>query len=374
METEHFAIAYSEKNPGEAAKEISLKIKLSFPTRINYIVVLFTPHYHPAHILKTITLTLKPQNILGIQTPCVIFEEKAIQKGVVACCINKDKFRVKETFLKSGEQQTIESFLRLSFRRLKRENFCLLSFLAPSIKPSSYLNGVRLSLGQVFNFIGAGYIRKHAPYAYQIINDTISEGLTVVSMEGLQMRTLHIGGFVPLGKPFTITKTSTARGVISEINGQPAVQIYKRYLDEKFENFIKNRLFSLYPLGIRKNGSVKLVNVIDSLEDGSLLYLGKVKERDQGHLMFLDSAFILRELKEKLGALKKETGLIFIINSLDRKNILGESFGNEIRLIKQTLGGSSKIIGLYSDYAFVSDPDKGYVDVDNGRMLITLWQ
>ena len=64
MSKETFAIAFSEREQAEAIKEIALKIKLVFPKRINYLIVLFTPDYYPKNILKTINLTLKPRRIL----------------------------------------------------------------------------------------------------------------------------------------------------------------------------------------------------------------------------------------------------------------------------------------------------------------------
>ncbi len=107
MEKETFAIAFSRKAQAEAIKEISLEIKLTFPKKINYLIILSTPDYHPSNILKTITLTLKPQQILGIQSPFLIFEGKVISKGVVACCINKEGVEFNETFSKETDPQKI---------------------------------------------------------------------------------------------------------------------------------------------------------------------------------------------------------------------------------------------------------------------------
>lgn len=374
MKKEDFAIAFSEKDGEEAIKEISLKIKLNFPKRINLLIILFTSHYLPSNILKTLDLTLKPQKILGLQAPFLIFEEEIIQKGIVACCINKEGVKLEEFFLKNNLSQEIETSLRLSFSKLKKKNTYLLSFLSPSINPSSYLDIIRLSLGKVFNLVGGGFITKYSPSTYQIVNNTVNEGLVTITMEGLHLDFLRSGGYLPLGKPFTITKT-VAGNIIREINGQPAASIYRHYLEEKSESFIKNRLFTLYPLGIKKNGTIRLVSITDCLEDGSLMYVGEVKEKDSGHIMLLDSDLLLKELKRGLESLKeKGQGLVFILNSLVRKKILKESSAQEIKLIKQTLGWEFKIIGLYSDYFFISDREKGYIDIEAGNLQIILWQ
>ena len=46
----------------------------------------------------------------------------------------------------------------------------------------------------------------------------------------------------------------------------------------------------------------------------------------------------------------------------------------EIKLTKQILGDKVKIIGLYSDYSFFSDAQKGDIDIESGNFIITLWK
>ena len=78
MNKEEFAIAFSEKEQAEAIREVSLKIKSIFPKDISNILILFTPEYQPRTILKTITLTLNPKRILGLQAPSLIFEGRIV--------------------------------------------------------------------------------------------------------------------------------------------------------------------------------------------------------------------------------------------------------------------------------------------------------
>lgn len=375
MSKETFAIAFSEREQAEAIKEIALKIKLVFPKRINYLIVLFTPDYYPKNILKTINLTLKPRRILGLQSPFLIFEGKVISKGVVACCINKEGVEFHETFSKATDTQEIESFLASSFKKLKRKDFSFFSFISPQIDPFAYLKGVKMSLGKFFELIGAGFTKKYSSYSPQIVNNTPVEGVINIAIKGLKVRSLRLGGYVPLGKPFTITKTTTNRNIIMEIDNQPALNIYKHYLQEKFETFVKNHLFSFYPLGISTNGSMRLVNVIDCLEDGSLLCMGEVREKESGHIMLLDTTLLMKNLKDKLAPLRNDRqGLVFIINSLTRKKNLGENTKKEIAAIKETLGDKSKIIGIYADYSFFADKEKRDINIETGNLLVTMWE
>ena len=248
MNKETFAIAFSEREQVEAIKEISLKIKLVFPKKIDYLIILFTPDYNPKNLLKTIDLTLKPKKVLGLQSPFLIFEGKVVSKGVVACCINKDGMELHEIFSKASSSQEIESFLTSSFKKLKRRDFSFFSFVSSQVNPTTYIRGVKISMGKFFELLGAGFRKQYSSYNSQIVNNELGNGIISLALKGLRVRSLRLGGYVPLGKPFTITKTTTDRNIILEIDNQPAINIYKHYLQEKFKTFVKNHLFSFYPL------------------------------------------------------------------------------------------------------------------------------
>ena len=374
MENKDFAIAFSQREGEEAIKEVSLKIKRIFPKRIDYLILLFTPHYTPSHILKTVNFTLKPKKLFCLQAPWLIFEDKSVQKGVVACCINKEQLYSHEAFLEAEKAEEIESFFYSAFKNLKKRNYSFLSFLSPSINPTSYLNSIKLSLGEAFNSLGVGYMKKYSDHSYQIIGNEVNEGLANIALKGVQIHFLQLSGYVPLGKPFNINKVVANRNLIMEIDGNPAVNIYRHYAEEKFDLFMRKKLFSLYPLGIKKNGSLQLINIIECLRDGSLIYTGQLKEGSQAHIMFIDTASLFNDLKMKLaGFRQKGEGLIFIINSLVRKRILKDVALEEVKFIKQILGDNSKIIGLYSDYCLSSSQEKGYIDMETGNLLLTLW-
>ncbi|MDP2922198.1 MAG: FIST C-terminal domain-containing protein [Candidatus Omnitrophota bacterium] len=367
---EKFAIALSEKAEEEASKEVSLKIKSVFPKSIRYLLVFFTPQYHPWNILNSINFTLKPHMIIGTQTPLLIFENKLIEKGVVACCINKAEAELKTIFIKNDEPQNIESSLRSSLKDYPREEQSMFSLLSHQFNIFNYLRGVELSLGKSFDVFGAGYIKKYFSKNYQIIGNSVEEGLLNVMVKGIEIDFLRISGFIPLGKPFTITKAISKKGIIMEINGQPAINIYKHYLREKFDSFMKNYLFSLYPLGIRRENDIHLVSIIEYLQDGSLACVGEIKENSEAHIMLLQPSSLMESLDDTLQPLKdKEEGLVFIINSMTRKKILKEHAEEEISIIKNNLGDKFKLFGIYSDYSFFTNKETREIELESGSLL-----
>ncbi|MBU1121096.1 MAG: FIST C-terminal domain-containing protein [Candidatus Omnitrophota bacterium] len=372
---EKFALALSEKTQEDAAREVSLKIKSIFPKSIKYILLFFTPQYKPSLLLKTLNFTLNPKMVLGIQAPLLIFENRIIEKGVIALCINKKEAFLKEIFTKKYSPQDIEASLRKGLKQFDRDKQFLLSTIPQQCSPSDYLQSLTLSLGKAFNVLGVGFLKKYASKNYLIINNSVDEGLLNIIGSGLKLTFLKIGGFIPLGKPFIITRVISERNIIMEINGEPAINIYKHYFEEKFEAFTLNNLFPLYPFGIKEKDKTNILIIKECLEDGSLVCMGEIKENTKVHLMLLHPPSLLDALQEQLTPLKNiAESLIFMINSLPRKKILRDSATEEIKTIHDILGKSHKIFGIYSDYSFFPDKDLQKNIMETGNLILTLWE
>jgi hypothetical protein len=370
-----FVTAASEKNGEEAVKEVSLKIKAVFPRAAKHILVFYTPHYQPLTILKTIQYTLKPDFLTGVEAPALIFEDNIIEKGIVACCINNEKAFLKNTLIKNTSSADIELAMRKALHDFAGEKHFVFSFIPPHFNYSQAISGLKIALGKNFNMSGAGYVKKYAPRTFNIIDKTVDEGMLNILGRGLDVESYKISGFMPLGKPFTITKVLARSNVITEINNQPAINIYKKYLEEKFDAFKKNRLFPIYPLRVMEEGKARLVSVLDSLEDGSLVCMEEVKENCRANLTILHPPSLFEKLEYELEPLKNSTGgLLFITNSFIRKKILKDNAQEELRLINKHLGQSFKIIGIYSDYCFCPSYETGEVGIENGPLLLSAWR
>ena len=163
-------------------------------------------------------------------------------------------------------------------------------------------------------------------------------------------------GWKPLGKPRTINKTSGC--VINTIDGEPAVRLYESYFGEDIKTLRESRLSpmtTLYPIGVflENERSYLLRNAIDILDDGSIVCQGEVPEGAEMHLMIgskdsckqaaLDAALEVRD-----GLSGHQAKLILIIESMTRYKMLGRSAIQEIQIIKDVLGYTTPMIGMYS--------------------------
>ena len=163
-------------------------------------------------------------------------------------------------------------------------------------------------------------------------------------------------GFKPLGKPRFITKIDGP--IIHTIDNKPAIEIYQHFLGEDaqgLKNAALNSYATMYPLGIymEEDREYLLRNVIDILQDGSIVCHGGIPEGAEVHLMISNkdscqnSAMEAAEIvKASLG--DKQARLVLIFESLARHKILGNFAFSEIQAIKNVLGYTTPLVGMCS--------------------------
>ena len=369
------ACAFSDRPTEDAVRDLSLRIKTACGAGIKYLFVFFTAHNHPITLMQSLKRTINPKALWGMEVPALVYEDKVSPKGVLAIAVNGDDVTLRPIFTKNDAWENVESLFRKELKDFTGEKSFVFSTLPVGANFANYRRGIGMSLGKNTNVIGAGYLKRFAQKQYLIIDDKIEEGCISFVGKGLGLECLRMGGFVPLGKPFTVTKTLPDHSLVIEINNRPAIEMYKFYFEDKFENFKKRRYFSFYPIGVIEGGKMRLVSVIDALKDGSLVCLGSIKEGSSGNFTILHQPSLFQTLKSKLEPIRKNgEGFVFMINSLMRKKILMDSYTEEIRAVKTHLGDKFKIAGIYADYTIY--PDKQLMDIgmETGNLLISLWK
>ncbi|MCF7891913.1 MAG: FIST C-terminal domain-containing protein [Candidatus Omnitrophica bacterium] len=374
MKNDEYSLHLSQKNTAESAKQISLEIKAKFRNKPFFIFILFTPDYNPKELSQVFNLTLNNPNLLGVQAPLLIYKNKFIEKGIIGCCICKEKTNINSLFIGSQDSEKIEYNLKKHFKQIKRKDIKLISFLSPQINSLSFLEGLRFSLGKLINFSGAGCHHKYSPQADFILKKGVGNGLVNLAFDGITNDIFRLQNFVIFGKPFTITRLNPKQQIIYEINNKPAVEIYKHYFEEKFNTFIENRLFTYYPLGISSKNSFRLLTIVDILEDGSFLFRGNLRNKTKGNLMTLREHYSREDLMANWGEKKNDReGLVFIINSLNRRKILGQKSTQEIENIKEVIFPKKEMFGVYSDYYLFPDLQTQDISIESGGLLLNVW-
>lgn len=163
-----------------------------------------------------------------------------------------------------------------------------------------------------------------------------------------------LGGWDPFGIERTITKSKN--NVLYELDGQPALKLYKEYLGEKASGLPGTGL--LFPLRLRlKNGEkeVEVVRTVLGIDEvaQSVTFAGDMPEGTLAMLMkanferLIDGASEAGGMSvESLGSGKAE--LAILISCVGRIMVLKERVEEEIEAVRVKIGSEAAIIGFYS--------------------------
>lgn len=204
------------------------------------------------------------------------------------------------------------------------------------------------------------------------------EGL--VTAVGLYGEHLHIGhgsqgGWDQFGPERTVTRS--AGNVLFELDGQPALDLYKRYLGERAEGLPATGL--LFPLTIRADAAnsrsvVRTILAVDAAAR-SMTFAGDIPQGARAQLM---RANFDRLVDGACGAAEHarqacEGGgdvLSIAISCVGRRLVLGERAEDEVEVTLDRLPAGTQQIGFYS-YGEISPVADGHCELHNQTMTLT---
>jgi hypothetical protein len=183
------------------------------------------------------------------------------------------------------------------------------------------------------------------------------------------------GGWDIFGPERRVTRSQA--NVLHEIDGTPALALYKRYLGERAAGLPATAL--LFPLAMRqsKTDEQRLVRTILSVNeaDQSMVFAGDVPE---GSLVQLMRASFDRLIEGAADAARQTcipaavsgATLAIAISCVGRRLVLGERTEEEVEVVRSTLPKETGLIGFYS-YGEFSPRGLGSCDLHNQTMTLT---
>jgi len=185
-----------------------------------------------------------------------------------------------------------------------------------------------------------------------------------------------MGGWDPFGPERLVTKSKD--NVLYELDGQPALALYKRYLGDQAKDLPASGL--LFPLSLRRRGKegglVRTILSIDEKE-GTMTFAGDVPEGDYVRLMkanferLVDGAGGAANMThESLKGINPE--LAILISCIGRKLVLKQRIEEETERVQEVLGKQATMTGFYS-YGEICPvaPTEKQCDLHNQTMTIT---
>jgi hypothetical protein len=208
------------------------------------------------------------------------------------------------------------------------------------------------------------------------LNETPIEGrIAAIGFYGSALEITYgsVGGWDSFGPERLITKST--KNVLFELDGKPALDIYKLYLGEYAKELPGSGL--LFPLCIRTNEENSLVRTILSVNetDKSLTFAGNMPEGSYARLMKANFDRLIEgaSAAAQNSIIDKGTSPEFalLISCVGRKLVLDQRIEEEVEVIRAVYGKKTAIAGFYS-YGEIS-PTFNFMkcELHNQTMTIT---
>lgn len=197
--------------------------------------------------------------------------------------------------------------------------------------------------------------------------------------ESIQIGYGSLGGWDPFGVDRLVTRSEA--NVLFELDGQPALKLYKRYLGNHADELPASAL--LFPLSFMPdNSQIPIVRTVLSIDEtnGSMTFAGDIPEGYTVQLMkasfgmLVDGANNAAEMA-KISLKDSSPDLAILISCVGRKLVMKQSIEDELERVREVLGDTATMAGFYS-YGEISPvkPFDQHCELHNQTMTITLFK
>lgn len=188
------------------------------------------------------------------------------------------------------------------------------------------------------------------------------------------------GGWDGFGPERVVTKS--AANVLYELDGKPALVLYKEYLGDKAKGLPASGL--LFPLSVRANAADKKVLVRTLLavdhEKNSLTFAGDIPQGSLVQLMKSDFESLIDAAGDAAGGATlrpkspQQDSLAVAVSCVGRRLVLGARAEEELEALLEALphASSTKLTGFYS-YGEICPFGDGFADLHNQTMTLSLF-
>ncbi|MBI3760009.1 MAG: FIST C-terminal domain-containing protein [Deltaproteobacteria bacterium] len=197
-----------------------------------------------------------------------------------------------------------------------------------------------------------------------------------ISNPRLQVGHGSFGGWTPFGPVRTITRCD--ENLLYELDGEPALDIYRRYLGEYANGLPASGL--LFPFAIvgADRSQQGLVRTILGIEEttGCLKLAGDVCQGGHLQLMHAGADALIDGAEQAAQAAMamqdhREEGLALLVSCVGRKIMMGDRTEEEIEAVADVLGHKMTLAGFYSNGEISPFPPDQRCRLHNQTMTIT---
>jgi hypothetical protein len=182
-----------------------------------------------------------------------------------------------------------------------------------------------------------------------------SDTLVVLGLYGEKLNFCHgsFGGWSPFGPARKVTRS--AGNILFELDGEPALEVYKRYLGEHAAGLPASGLLFPFAMLGKNHDEVGLIRTILGIDekDGSLTLAGEIDAEGYLKLMhastdaLVEGAEVAAEAAKTMLASDGQ-GLVLLVSCVGRKLVMGGRVDEEVEAVGDVFGQGSVLAGFYS--------------------------
>jgi hypothetical protein len=193
--------------------------------------------------------------------------------------------------------------------------------------------------------------------------------------EALEISYASFGGWIPFGPERIITKSEA--NILYEIDGQPALDLYKNYLGAKASELPQASL--LYPLNVtptdKKEPVVRTILNINN-EDQSMILAGDVPMNSRVQLMMASVDGIATGAQDAakfaMKNRKNKPEIAILVSCIGRKLVMNQRVEEEVEQVRETIGENTPMTGFYSYGEMAPFNESTSCELHNQTMTLTL--
>ena len=319
--------------------------------------------------------------LMSCSTAGEISNEKMSETTLVLTCVDFDHVRLKKcTYKLLSIQDSHNAGVSLGQDLLAadlKHVFILSNGI--SVNGTRFIEGINSVIGSEINVSGGlagdnGNFSK--TYVADNDNEFTSDCISALGFYGERLITSSgsYGGWDSFGIDRVVTKSN--ENIVYEIDGQPALELYKSYLGDKSSELPGSALF--FPLEMRVSEDAELLvrTILGVNEsDNSLTFAGNIPEGSFVRLMKTNVNRVI-DGAEKAADIIKESmqevpNLVIMISCVGRKLVLKQLTQDEIEAVNQSWPKGTTYTGFYSNGELSKTKGQLGCNLHNQTMTLT---
>lgn len=293
--------------------------------------------------------------IVGCSSSGNIMNSQVSKYPVVATAVCFDSAWVELSTINFSDDDNIEKLSENLINNLPKDNLKHIFLISDGllINGSQLVNGINKI--NKFTPVTGGMAGDGARFLETfVIANNFPSKRTIVAVgfygDSLNIQSGCFAGWSEFGAQRIITKSKG--NVLFEIDNQPALDLYKKYLGEHASSLPNSGL--RFPLNIKENeSSHEVIRTLLGIneEEKSITFAGDVPEGYIARLMKPDIDELINgagKAAEIINKINDKTALGLIVSCVGRKIVMNQLIDDELEIIQEVLGDSVHLTGFYS--------------------------